>query len=699
MSAKKRPSARRVGRTAGKPESIARIAPDRRAIRVGDQDVPFLAGALHYFRTPREHWRTALAELAHLGLSMVETYVPWQVHEVGKGHFDFGEIDPQKDLAAFIDLAKELGLLVILRPGPHINSEMTYFGLPERIVFDRACQARSPTGAAVVLGFPPRMFPVPSYASETYLAETDTWYAAFAEVARAHLYPRGPVVLLQVDNEATYFFRDAPYDQDYHPDAIAKWHAFLAEHHPSPAELSRAHRASYARFEDCAPPTRFDAHTEDDETADPGSLAIHLEWQAFREQMITDSLRRMKDMLHRHGLASVPTFHNLPLGELTAPASLAAIERVVDFVGLDYYHARREHRTVKRRTLYLAGTSRMPVSPELGVGAPPWFTPLAHEDSLYTALVTLAYGLRGFSLYMAVDRDRWYGAPLDASGTPRIEAAVWKSLIRALVETGFHRLTRRARVALVVPREYVRLARATHLYGAATPVTLEAIAGSPIEGASDHPLGLKGPVQVLWWKMLSRFADALSRAGEPYVYVDSDVDPERLSGFAALIAPSFEFASAERWKALAHFASHGGRVVYGPAMPSLDASLSPRLFEVPHAGTLVLVDQDSDADVAVEDLLLSLPEQHTITVSPAPLEVSVHESEHGPRVIFVINPSLRPLDATLTTPGATSMTDVLNGESYAGDGTVSLPVAAQTCRFFRVDHVRDRDADAMESAE
>ncbi len=698
MSAKKRPAARRTGAST-KTESIARIVPERRVIRVGDRDVPFLAGALHYFRTAREHWRNALAELGQLGLPMVETYVPWQFHEVGKGHFDFGEIDPQKDLAAFLELSRELGLLVILRPGPHINSEMTYFGLPERIVFDRSCQARSRTGGAVVLGFPPRMFPVPSYASETYLAETDVWYGAFAEVVRPYLYPAGPVVLLQVDNEATYFFRDAPYDQDYHPDAVQKWHAFLAEHHASPADLSTAHRATYARFEDCAPPTRFDAHTEEDEPGDPGALAIHLEWAAFREQMITDTLRRMKAMLDHHGLGSVPTLHNLPLGELSAPVSLAAIERVVDFVGLDYYHARREHRTTKRRTLYLAGTSRMPVSPELGVGAPPWFTPLAHEDSLYTALVALAYGLRGFSLYMAVDRDRWYGAPLDASGTPRIEAAAWKCLVRALVETGFHRLTRQTRVALVVPREYVRLTRATHLYGAATPVTLEAIAGSPIEGASDHPLGLKGPVQVLWWKMLSRFADSLSRANEPYVYVDSDVDPERLNGFAAIITPSFEFANVERWKALAQFASHGGRVVYGPAMPSLDDALSPRLFEVPHDGSLVLVDHDSDADRAVAELLAALPDVPGIGVSPAPLEVSVHEDVHGPCVVFVINPSQHGLDATLSVPGSLRITDVIDGRSYAGEGTVTLPVAAQTCRMFRVDQVRDRDSEAMESAE
>ena len=30
------------------------------------------------------------------------------------------------------------------------------------------------------------------------------------------LYPAGPIVLLQVDNEGALYFRDGAYDQDYH---------------------------------------------------------------------------------------------------------------------------------------------------------------------------------------------------------------------------------------------------------------------------------------------------------------------------------------------------------------------------------------------------------------------------------------------------------------------------------------------------
>ena len=56
---------------------------------------------------------------------------------------------------------------------------------------------------------------------------------------------------------------------------------------------------------------------------------------------------------------------------------------------------------------------------EVGAGFPPFFAPLDEKDSLYTLTVALAYGLRGFNLYMAVDRDRWVGAPIDEHGLPR----------------------------------------------------------------------------------------------------------------------------------------------------------------------------------------------------------------------------------------------------------------------------------------
>lgn len=629
---------------------------------------------MHYWRLERSAWKPGLTQLHDLGLPIVETYVPWQVHEVAPGEYDFGKTDARKDIGAFIDIAAELGLLVFVRPGPHINAEMTYFGLPERIVYDRACQARSPRQNPVIQGFPPRMFPVPSYASRTFFDELGRWYDAVGEVLAPRLWPSGPIVLFQIDNEASYYFRDAAYDQDYHPDAVADWRKFLEKRYGNLANTSAAHSTKYARWDDAKPPERFSAET-------PEELVVHLDWATFREDMIASSLGRMKRRLGKAGLRGPVTVHNFPLGDQGAVMSSPALEKVVDLVGFDYYHARRDHRTIKRRTLYLAGTHPLPYAPEMGVGAPAWFTPLANEDSLFTVLVALAYGLRGFNLYMAVDRDRWYGAPIDARGNPRVEAGAWKHLITTLTEIGFHKLSRRAEVGLMLPREYARLSKATSLLGFFSPTVIEALGGNPVQACREDTFGFEGPIQVLWWKFLARFADALTAAGVPYVYVDGDVASERLEALRALITPSYELCDPARWKRVTAFAENGGTVVYGPAMPGLDLSAKRTLFEVPSGARRVYIDTDDDARGVVHDLVCELPLAQPFPVRPAPLETSVHEDESGPRVLFIINPTKRSVTAEVDVPAEMTFEDLLCGERFEGRGTVSVPMKGWSCRM------------------
>jgi len=646
-----------------------------RALRVGTRDVPLFSGAMHYWRLERDTWKRGLEEVRNLGLQIVETYAPWGVHETALGTFDFGERDPRKDLGAFLDLAAELELYAFVRPGPHINAEMTYFGLPERIVYDRACQARSPRQSPVILGFPPRMFPVPSYASDRFHDETARWYEAVGRVVAPRLWPRGNVVLLQVDNEAAYYFRDGPYCQDYHPDAVALWHSWLEQRHGSLAATAKAHHAEYASWDDVRPPERFRATTSEE-------LVPHLEWAEFREVLITRALVRMRVAMTQGGLDGVPVAHNVPLGEGGLPISVPEIARTVDLIGLDYYHARREHRTIKRRSLYLAGTFELPYAPELGVGAPPWFTPLAHEDSLFCAMCALAYGVRGFNLYMAVDRDRWYGAPIDAQGTPRVEAGAWKNLLGKLAGLRFHDLERRVEVGLVIPREYARLSRATHALGPFSPSLLEALGGTPVDACREDALGFAGPVQVLWWRMLARFADALTRAGVPYVYVDSDADESRLARLRAVITPAYEFASSARWKKIAAFASHGGTVIYGPAMPGLDDQMRPHPFEVPRTGQRVLIDTPADAEVVVRELVEALGLARPFAASPAPVETAVHEDARGPRVLFVIHPAEGAVQASIALPHPMRLVDALSGEAFTGEDHVTVPLAPLSCRMF-----------------
>ncbi len=116
-----------------------------------------------------------------MGLKLVDVYVPWAVHELPDGSFDFGKHDPRLDIRRFLELAHELGLYAIVRPGPHINAELTRFGIPERVVWDEACQARSPNGRRVVLPVPLLAFPVRELREpQRVLADSARWLRACA---------------------------------------------------------------------------------------------------------------------------------------------------------------------------------------------------------------------------------------------------------------------------------------------------------------------------------------------------------------------------------------------------------------------------------------------------------------------------------------------------------------------------------------
>ena len=60
--------------------------------------------------------------------------MPWNLHEPRQGEYDFGE--GQNDFSfflnvtAFVEIAREEDLFVILRPGPYICSEWEFGGLP-----------------------------------------------------------------------------------------------------------------------------------------------------------------------------------------------------------------------------------------------------------------------------------------------------------------------------------------------------------------------------------------------------------------------------------------------------------------------------------------------------------------------------------------------------------------------------------------
>jgi len=148
-----------------------------------------LSGAMHYFRIVPEYWEDRLKKLKACGFNTVETYTCWNLHERKEGQFDFSGI---LDLERYITLAENLGLNVIVRPGPYICSEFEFGGLPSWLLKypNMGLRCNDPQ----------------------YLEKVRPFYKELFDRIRPHLCTNGGrVIMLQVENEYGSYGDDKDY--------------------------------------------------------------------------------------------------------------------------------------------------------------------------------------------------------------------------------------------------------------------------------------------------------------------------------------------------------------------------------------------------------------------------------------------------------------------------------------------------------
>lgn len=148
-----------------------------------------LCASLFYFRLPRSQWRARLEQVRASGYTSVDVYLPWNFHETEPGTWDF---TGERDVAAFLDLAAEVGLLVVARPGPYICSEWDGGALPAWLTLTDGLRVRQ---------HEPR-----------FLEHVRRWFDQVGPLLAARQLgdplgtgARGTVALVQVENELDFF--------------------------------------------------------------------------------------------------------------------------------------------------------------------------------------------------------------------------------------------------------------------------------------------------------------------------------------------------------------------------------------------------------------------------------------------------------------------------------------------------------------
>ncbi|CAN8004536.1 unnamed protein product [Ixodes hexagonus] len=148
------------------------------------QPFRFVAGSIHYFRVPRAYWRDRLYKMKMAGLNVIDTYIEWSGHQPERNVFNF---EDEYDLEAFLEIAQDIGLLVIVRPGPYICGERDNGGFPYWLL---------------------RYYPDMKYRSmdRNYVKEVERWFHHILRKLKGYLYNKGgPIIMVQVENEYGHY--------------------------------------------------------------------------------------------------------------------------------------------------------------------------------------------------------------------------------------------------------------------------------------------------------------------------------------------------------------------------------------------------------------------------------------------------------------------------------------------------------------
>jgi beta-galactosidase len=559
------------------------ITLNNNGLELDGQTIPVYSGTIHYWRLDRAKWGLILDQAKALGFNMVETYIPWSVHETSPGHYDWGQVDDRKDVEAFIKLCEERQLHLIVRPGPLINAELTGFGYPEWVLMDPAVQARTALNTIhydAAWGLhPPHPFPVPSYASEAFYKYAEGWFDAICPILARHLAPQGCIVAVQSDNETCYLFQDQAYATDYAPDSLALYRTYLKDKYGTLEKLNAAYHHYYLDFAFVEPPRDCEIQTRAD-------VPRHVDWVEYKEHQIRWAVARFSRILKARGILGVPIFQDVAW-QLQTPLDIPAMEADpdIDWVGINLYANKEDYARAATQMRFLAGATRLPFVPEFGSGL--WshhHKTFTSEEHQFITLGSLLHGLKAFNFYMLAERERWQGSPITRHGTLRADRApFYQQLTQFLQHYRFWEFTKQRETIVLFNYDagrYAAYASTLHLaHVDMLGLPKELFDVTPDLGFSTDPRSESKPRLGSW------FGTATQWLANHHVWFDlgdTHLNAAQLQRYRLVCLPTVDFLDPMAQQELLTYVQSGGHLILGPVKPTLDPALNPSTLLADH---------------------------------------------------------------------------------------------------------------------
>jgi len=348
-----------------------------------------ISGEIHYFRIEPRRFDALLKAAKEIGVDTVGTYIPWNVHEIKEGIYDFSLLED------FIARVKKAGLKMFARPGPYIYAEWRNLGVPDH--------------AAALSKMHPE-----------FRRKASRWIAAVMKALRPYL--GDPIVIVQADNEIDPMLHF--YGEDL---GFAAW---LKDRYKTVDRLNEAWGTALESFGEARP---FLAPLPRPSPADSPAARR-------RERRFRDGCRYRYDLASEYARWIVGEYRKkgctVPILLNTWPGvdaqNWAEFSDIADLFGIDIYPSdgcRADFAFFLERLRLLRAVTPRSFIAEFASGfwreeggAAKTFSP---DHYRLTAWAALAAGVRGWNWYMLAGRDNWAGAPINERGVtdPRLRAA------------------------------------------------------------------------------------------------------------------------------------------------------------------------------------------------------------------------------------------------------------------------------------
>lgn len=543
---------------------------DRIGFKIDGQDAFLVSGEFHYFRVPREDWKRRMQLFIEAGGNCLATYVPWLIHEPSEGDIRFNDV-AYRDLRGFLTLAQEMGLKVILRPGPYQYSELKNAGIPSWLL-DGYPELRAVNlhGSGISGERGSRGWSV-SYLHPKFLEKARVYFKAFAEQARPFMMENGgPVCMLQLDNELAGIH--VWYGSlDYNPDTMGFFRAdgrypnWLRKKYQTIECLNEAYGTNYIRFEYVLP-------IEPSSASDAYSCRRVQDYDEFYQGTMAEYLGTLAGWLREDGL-NAPFCHNSgnPKMNDIFPQTVEVLKDEPFLLGSDHYYTLNQTWPQNNPTPQYALRALMSLDMLRAMGMPPSVLempagsasdtpPALGNDLLACYMTNLALGAKGVNYYVYTGGPNVpdtgetcdiydYGAPVHADGT--LNEPVYRAIQTYGRFMEEHRWMQRA-----------------HRY-ASVQVGFEWV-GQAGQSVSAHGIAKDNEAIERFTERGLLYTLMCSHYSPEMVLLTGELDVKR-----PLIVPCASTMSAEAQKAVVEFVRRGGKAMILPILPTMDQAYYP----------------------------------------------------------------------------------------------------------------------------